>query len=251
MLRSRLILPLTLAGLTAVCGERLAGSQNTEPSVPIGGTATTGASSETGDLNLEDAEVPLDAVQPVVSDRRDCSRLWALATIVLLLVLVGAATYLGRRAGPGAAPRLDLTHAQVAAKTAITLILLLYGATRILAVITVYLDTRVVYESTEEYFRFLKPARLAALSHAHLMGIGTMDGITALLFAFSRRSSGFATGVVTAAFLGVVGDIGSWWLIKYVGAGFELLSFFTGTLLCSLSFLIMTLCILWDAWVKR
>ncbi len=219
------------------------GTNSLEPSEPSGsGTAS-------GGLDLESAEVAPGSIAPAVSAATDHSTIWASIAIFVMAGLVGAVAIVGRRRR-STTVGLDLYTAPLSAKLALTLLLLMYGATHAIAALTVYLDSRVVYATTEEYFRFLTPARLSALSHAHLMAIATMDGIVALLYAWTRRSGGWACAVIAMTFVGIAGDIASWWLTKYVGAGFEWMSAAAGVAF-SLGFSIMTLGLLRVAWWRR
>jgi hypothetical protein len=138
------------------------------------------------------------------------------------------------------------------AKLAITFLLIAYGLTHIFAALTVYFDTRVVYATSKEYFFYIKPGRLTALTHAHLMAIGTMNGITAFLYAMNLNSKtyAFSSAVVTMTFVGIFGDITSWWLTKYWGENFEILSMVTG-IFFSLGFTIMALSVFRSLWFKH
>lgn len=199
-------------------------------------------------LNLETVDIPKESIQKVQPE--SVSQLLAVLAVVLLLMAIAGAIFGGRKVGDPRPPRFLLRQVPFSAKLGLTFLLLIYGATHALAAITVYLDTRVVYSSATEYFQFLSAARLTGLSHAHLMGISTMDAIIGSAFVLSRRSSGWVCGVVTMTFLGIVADIVSWWLTKYEGGGFELLSMATG-IFFSLGFIIMSVSIFWDMWLSK
>jgi hypothetical protein len=200
------------------------------------------------ELDLEKANVPKEQVQVV--EKPGSSQMWAGLAILLLVAGIAAASVVGRKIGDGRPARVQLRSAPFAAKLGLTFLFFIYGATHVLAALTVYLDTRELYGSAAEYFRFLSLARLSGLSHAHLMGISTMDALVGVVYLLSRRSSGFACAVVTMTFLGIVGDIASWWLTKYAGSGFELLSMTTG-IFFSFGFIIMSASALWDAWLGK
>ena len=201
-----------------------------------------------GGLDLDSVDLPPGAVKPATAGP-DHSKRWASLAIVMMAAMVAAAAVVGRRRR-STTVGLELHAAPLSARLALTLLLLMYGATHVFAAITVYLDSRVVYATTEEYFRFLKPARLSALTHAHLMAIATMDGIVALAYAWTRRSTGLTCAVIATTFVGIAGDIAAWWLTKYVGAGFEWMSIVTG-IAFSLGFSIMTVGLLRSAWWSR
>ncbi len=204
------------------------------------------AAAAEGQLNLEAIEVPVGNVEAVRTTAGSAPAPVAFVLVGMMVIAILAATVWGQRATHQPA-RFSLQAAPLAAKLTGTFVLAIYATTHVLGAITVYLDTRVVYASTAEYFQYLKPARLTALSHAHLMAIATMDASAALFFSLSRPTSGFATGVVTATFIGVVGDILAWWLIKYLGGGYELVSIATG-ILFSVGFAVMTAVLLRDMW---
>ena len=234
-------LALALSSITIARADGL----EPDPGSAVAPTAGSNALGS-GGLDLDAVELPPGSVQSAASNAGDRSTIWALLGIGVMGGMIGAAAVAGRRHRSTTVP-LDLHAAPLSGKMAVTLLLLVYGATHVVALITVYLDTRVVYETTEEYFKFIKPARLSALSHAHLMGIATMDGIVALLYAWSRRSGGLACAVIAMTFVGIAGDIASWWLIKYAGGGFEWMSAVAGVAF-TLGFSIMTLGLLRNAW---
>jgi hypothetical protein len=186
--------------------------------------------------------------QVASSQQTAASPFWAWSLIALSIAAISLAFFFGRKSKLGSTS-LDLFQFPYPAKLAVSFILFAFGLTHALAAITVYLDTRVVYASAQEYFFYLKPARLTALSHAHLMAIATMDGIVSFFFAmrYSSRSYGFSSAVITMTFIGIFGDVGSWWLTKYFGESFELLSMFTG-IFFSLGFAVMSLAVFRDLW---
>ena len=230
--------PVDAAGSAALA----TGSNDLEPPAPP--VAATGS----GGLDFDSAELPPGSVTPATSDQ-DHSKIWASLAIAIMGGLVGVAAVAGRRRR-SATVGFDLHAVPLSGKLALTLLLLIYAVTHVIAAITVYLDTRVVYATTAEYFRFLKAPRLSALSHAHLMAIGTMDGIVALFYAWTRRSGALACAVIAMTFVGVAGDIAAWWLIKYAGAGFEWLSIAAG-IAFSLGFAVMAFGLLRAAWWRK
>jgi hypothetical protein len=219
------------------------GSNHSEPPNPP--APVTGS----GGLDFDSAELPPGSVTSATSDGSDHSKLWASLAVGVMGGLVGAAAIVGRRRR-SATIGLDLHAVPLSAKLALTLLLLIYGVTHVVAALTGYLDTRVVYSTTAEYFRFLKPPRLSALSHAHLMAIATMDGIVALFYAWTRRSGALACAVITMTFVGVAADIAAWWLIKYAGPGFEWMSIAAG-IAFSLGFAVMAFALLRTAWLRK
>jgi len=179
------------------------------------------------------------------------SKFWPWLAVVVLSSGIFLIYFQCRKVAAGSTG-IELSSFPVSAKIALSFVLLGFGVTHLLAAVTVYLDTRVVYSSAEEYFFYIKPARLTALSHAHLMAISMMDAITASLFTLGHagRNQGFSSAVVTMTFLGIFGDIASWWLIKYFGENFELLSMFTGIFFSS-GFAIMAMFVFWGLWFAK
>lgn len=216
---------------------------------PAPAIQTTGEQPASGGLDFERIEVPPEAVQVVTKKGEEKGTPGAIALSALLAAVVGGAALWGHWA-PRGDSRVLLQDAPLSGKLALTLLLTLYGSSHVLAAITGHIDTRHVYETTAEYFFYMTQGRLSGLSHAHLMGIATMDGIVALLFAYSRPSSAFAAGVVTLAFVGIAGDVGSWWLIKYAGGGYELVAIVSGTFLAA-GFSVMAIALFRDTWFGR
>lgn len=163
-----------------------------------------------------------------------------------MVMLVVISYFLGNRY-PSQIAYVDLNLAPLTTRLALSFILLLYGLTHAVAGLTVYLDTRVTFSSAQEYFFYIKPARLTGLSHAHLMGIATMLGFVAILYSLSRRSTGVTAAIVILTFIGVIGDVASWWAIKYFGGGYEVLSMISGLLFTG-GFLVMAGSCLLNMW---
>jgi hypothetical protein len=174
--------------------------------------------------------------------------------LVPWLVVVGLAgvVLLAARSGRGKITPsvLDLGRFPGGASIAITATLLIYGLVHLLGAVSVALQTRETYATAEEYFAYLTPARLTSLSHAHLMGISTLQVFGALLYALSRRDGPGPRAVCTLAFVGVGADIGSWWLLKYRGAAWEVVSMASG-LACAAAYLWMAVAVIRDVWRVR
>ncbi len=208
-------------------------------------TATPQNLSETKTLNL-------DAISNSSNESRlnpgDTQRalIGSVGAIILMLFAIGLAYRIGAK-DHLTDLAISINSFPVSAKLVVTFLVSIFALTHGIALITVYLQTHIINGSTYEYFSNLKLARLTALSHAHIMGIGIMDGVIALIYSLSRKSSGFSCAVVAAAFFGVFGDIGSWWLIKYYGASFEYFSIASG-LLCAAADVFMTLAICLSLW---
>lgn len=200
-----------------------------------------------GDGGLDFDAVP-DAVTVAAPASSETSYA-AWATVLALSGLCALIGWTGRRAALSD-PALRLASIAVPARLAISCTLVIYAVTHALGALAVYLQTRVVYGSATEYFQYLQPARLASMSHAHLMGIATMQGAVAILYGLSRRDGVVPRLAVSLAFAGVFGDIGSWWLIKYVSPGWDVVATFAGSS-CALSYAWMATAVLGDLWRSR
>lgn len=237
--------PPTSAGIEPPEG----GIKSSPPGVGVAPSAPGAPAA--GGLDLESAAVPPEAVQAVRPAVTDSSGRWAIVMLLAMGALVGGAIFAGRRtSGSSSSPVWNLRTVPFSAKLALTMMLLVYGLTHAVAAVTVYLDTRVVYESTTEYFKYVTAARLSALTHAHLMALATINGLVALGFALSRRSSAFVCAVIATAFVGLVADLAAWWLIKYAGPGYELVSMVSGAMF-TVAFLVMSVSLLRDTWFRK
>ncbi len=127
-------------------------------------------------------------------------------------------------------PPVLLENLPISAKSAITLALISYGFVHALALLEVYLVTRISFKSASEYFFYMKLPKLAATSHAHLFGHGTMYLITSLIFVFSNLSELWKLIFIGLAMSAGLLDVPSWWAIKYGGGEYELFSAIAGTM---------------------
>ncbi len=147
-------------------------------------------------------------------------------------------------------PSVILQDFPFSAKTAITLVLFSYSLVHILALVEVYLMTTVSFKSTSEYFFYMKLPKLAATSHAHFFGHGTMYLITSLIFVFSKLKESWKIIFITLAMSAGLLDVPSWWAIKYGGDQFEYFSALAG-MMSVLGFGFMTLRILYELWASE
>lgn len=144
-------------------------------------------------------------------------------------------------------PPVLLQNLPMTAKAAITFALISYGFVHILALLEVYLMTSVSFKSTSEYFFYMKLQKLAASSHAHFFGHGTMYLITSLIFIFSRLKESWKLVFISLALSAGLLDVPSWWAIKYGGGQYELFSGVAG-LMSVIGFGFMTLRICYELW---
>jgi hypothetical protein len=127
-------------------------------------------------------------------------------------------------------PPFTLSGVPITAKAAVTLAMLSYGLVHILALLEVYFVTKVSFKSTSEYFSFMTFPKLAATSHAHFFGHGTMYLITSAVFIFSSLSERWKLAFITIAMSAGLLDVPSWWAIKYGGTGYEIFSAVAGAM---------------------
>ncbi|MDI6809059.1 MAG: hypothetical protein QME66_08785 [Candidatus Eisenbacteria bacterium] len=176
---------------------------------------------------------------------------WALG-LFLLYVAIGAcllAFLIFRKKRPWNPPR-GLAYWPDSAKTLITLILIAYGLVHLFAILKAYMQSRVVFGSAAEYFFYMKPEKLAATSHAHIFGHGTMYALTCVLFLFSSISERWKVAVICVALAGGLLDVPSWWMIKYAGAKFEAFSIVAG-MMSAAGWISMAGRILYEVWFQK
>ena len=179
------------------------------------------ARAEDGGLNLD--ALP-ETTAPVAVGDGPLLPWLVVFTLAALVVGIGLS---GRRAS--GQPLLDLARLPGSAALAITATLAIYGLVHVLGAVAVIMQTRELFASSEEYFAYLTPARLASLSHAHLFGIATLQVFGALLYTLSRADGPVPRAVTALAFVGIGADIGSWWLTKYRGGAWEVVSIAAGS----------------------
>ena len=114
------------------------------------------------------------------------------------------------------------------AKAAITLGIFAYSFVHVLAILEVYLMTKISFKSTSEYFFYMKLPKLVATSHAHFFGHGTMYLITSLIFVFSKLKESWKLVFISLALVAGLLDVPSWWAIKYGGGQYEIFSALAG-----------------------
>ena len=90
-------------------------------------------------------------------------------------------------------------------------------------------------------------AQLARISHVHLFGIGIIFLLTGIIFAMSDTPVWFRVSLLVLPYLGIVADIGSWWLTKGLPAfGIDVL---IGGAIIGLSMGVQILVSLWQMWL--
>ncbi len=135
-------------------------------------------------------------------------------------------------------------------KLLITIFFSVYGLVHVVALINVYIQTRIVYPSVGEYFFYMPIQKLTGTTHAHLFGLTTMYALTSVVFMFTSAKERLKIPVIAAAFLGAPFDLYSWWLIKFLGEKYEIMSAFSGGTI-STAFLIMYGFVIYELWFKK
>lgn len=178
--------------------------------------------------------------------------LFALPSLIFAALLFGLAGLLVRRRDPAAIAwvKIDLSLLPDSFKVLITLPLVIYSFVHLFALATVYLQTKVAWASVEEYFFYMKPWKLLAVSHAHLFGHATMYSLVGLAFLFTRIPEKFKILILAIPVISAPLDVYSWWLIKFISGKFELLSMVSG-LAFSLGFLVMAAITFYELWFRK
>ena len=144
-------------------------------------------------------------------------------------------------------PPILLEGFPLSAKVAVTLALIAYGLVHVFALLEVYLVTKVTFKSASEYFFYMKLPKLAATSHTHFFGHGTMYLITSIIFIFSKMKEFWKIVFIGIALSAGLLDVPSWWAIKYGGGGYEMFSAVAG-IMSVVGWGFMAVRILYEVW---
>lgn len=166
--------------------------------------------------------------------------------LLLGLILVG---FLLGRPKKSWSPPLTLSALPHSARTLITLMLAAYGLVFIFSAVEVYLKTRVSFSSAQEYFYYMNAAKLAATSHAHFFGHATMYGLTGFVFLWTTLKEGWKTAIIVLALSSGLLDVPSWWMIKYGGGRYDIVSAVSGVMSVA-GWGTMAIRILYEMWFK-
>lgn len=199
--------------------------------------------------NLELGEVGTEAIAELGKKSA-----YALPGTILFFIVLGLgvafiAYLLLRREEEFSIP-FTLTQVPNSAKALITFLIVALGLVHFFAMVTVYLHINVLYSSVEEYFFYMKPAELTAISHGHLFGHALMYTIVGGLFLLTKVKEKLKILVISIVFSGGILDVFSWWMIKYVSSRFEVFSMISGGMLV-LGFAVMSLFILKEIWFQK
>lgn len=150
--------------------------------------------------------------------------------LLYLTALFGFILYFTLRKKPAWKPPLTLSQFPDPAKLAAALLLFAYALVHVLAGGEAYLKSRESFASAEEYFHYMSLVKLAATSHAHLFGHGTMYFLTSVLFLFSTVSVRTKTLLIGLSLAAGLIDVPAWWMIKYYGGFWEIFAGLSGLL---------------------
>lgn len=202
-----------------------------------------------GELGFGQVPIPEEAVVKVEKWKTGG---WMRGLVIFSILasagLVGGISWIAiRRWGDRIRFPLTVKDLPGSGRVMLTLALLIFGLVHVFGMTTVYIMSRVVNPSAEEYFFYMKIGKLAGMTHAHLFGTTVMHLAVAAAFLLTTVREPFKTVVITATILGSPIDIASWWLIKYVSSLFEALAV-AGEGASEIGYLTMTLIILYQLW---
>jgi hypothetical protein len=147
-------------------------------------------------------------------------------------------------------PTLHLGRLPDAAKVLVTLLFFSYGLVHALALIEVYIKTKVVFTSAQEYFSYQQIGKLVATSHAHFFGHGTMYSLTSGVFLFASVNERIKVLLICMAIGAGLLDVPSWWMMKYAGGHWETASAIAGSM-SAIGWGGMVLILLYQIWVWK
>ncbi|MGH7274405.1 MAG: hypothetical protein ACREIQ_08115, partial [Nitrospiria bacterium] len=141
-------------------------------------------------LDLDQPSGGKETFQPVEGQgKRPSARLWlALSFLIYLLILGIIFFYVWRNQHILPNIQIRLLDFPASAKVLITFVLLMFGLVHAIGLWDAYLQTHQVFESAEEYFGYMKLAKLASLSHPHLFGFALMYLLVGGLFILTTWS---------------------------------------------------------------
>lgn len=151
--------------------------------------------------------------------------------LVLLVLIVGLPHIFLRCKMWGARPStFRLSQLPSIVKLALSLFLVGFCLVQLVAMITVYTQTMVEHQNASEYFHLIRVVKLLGLSHAHLFGYTAMFGIVGLMVCGTGLRE-YVKGVLGCGMmLSAMTDVVSWWLVKYFGSAFEIVTYGSGAL---------------------
>lgn len=199
------------------------------------------------DLNLPADEENVQAVE--LTEPSPFARLWLVVSFLVYASILTAIVLYARKNQHVLPHRnIYLSAFPAAAKILITIVLFMFTLVHVLGLWDAYLQTHEVFESAEEYFGYMKLAKLVSLSHPHLFGFALMYLLVGGLFIFTSWSEPVKSLILAIPILSALFDVLSWWMIKMVSSDFELLTIFTG-IAFGTGFGLMTLLILKEMWL--
>jgi hypothetical protein len=171
--------------------------------------------------------------------------------ILIAVLSVGLSIFIACRATRNSPQKrkmpFKLSDLPAAAKLIPTFFLITFFFVHIIALTDAMIQSKVIAKNAHEYFHYMKYSRLLGLSHAHLFGHAVMYTLVATPFAFTNWKEFTKALLITLAMIMAMADVGSWWLIKYFGEEFEIISMVSGMTFTS-CFLVMAGKTLKDLW---
>lgn len=196
------------------------------------------------DLGEEDAQAVVEA-----GSQYPKARLALLVFSVYLALGMGIIAFLIFKKKKSWEPPIKLKDLPDSAKVIGTLVIFSYALVHLFALIAVFVRTS-VSGSAEEYFSYMTPGGLAAISHAHFFGHATMYALTSVAFLLTSVSEKWKVVFISLALGSGLLDVPSWWMIKYAGGNFEVFSIISG-LMAVVGWGFMAFRILYELWFQR
>lgn len=172
---------------------------------------------------------------------------YAILIAIFMLVITFLIAWLATKRKGIKKSTFKLNSLPSAARLIPTIFLVTFFFVHIIALTDAMVQSKVIAKSAYEYFHFMKYSRLLGLSHSHIFGHTVMYTLVAIPFAFTRWSEFIKALLITGAMISAFFDVGSWWLIKYFGEEFEIISMVSG-MTFSGCFIIMAGKILQELW---
>lgn len=143
---------------------------------------------------------------------------------------------------------IKLSSLNLPARILITLLIITYIMQHISSFLLVMHDVD-INMGAATVFENKSLLQMLRLTHQHLMGHGTMYFITSLIFLLTDAGNILKIALVTSVFAGSWGDLTGWWLMKYYGDAWELISQ-VSAILMACGFFLMSFFILKSTWLK-
>jgi hypothetical protein len=158
--------------------------------------------------------------------------IWGLivAAIVAYAGLVALSSWWGWRQAQGFEGQgFRLRDFPPAIRLVTAIIFVGFFVVQVVAVIGVYIQTRIIHESTHAYFQYVSWPRMVSLGHVHLFGFFLIYGFYGSLLAMTDMRLKAKCVFISMMLWAGVFDLVAWMGIKKFSAQFEWLASFTGS----------------------